>query len=87
MWGVFTSSACSRASGTCGRPAQTVLCRWVRGTANPADPISKLHDLDGDLAMAREVATRRVGDLWVFPDRKTVFLWTMGIPMGPFVLP
>ena len=29
---------------------------------------------------------RRVGDLWAFPDRKTVFLWTLGIPMGPFVL-
>ena len=58
------------------------------GTANPADPISRLHDqFDGELAMAREAATRRVGDLGAFPDRKTVFLWTLGIPMVLFVLP
>ena len=69
-------------------PSFTVYCHWVRGAMNPADPISKLHDqFDGDLALAREAATRRVGDLWAFPDRKTIFLWTLGIPMGPFVLP
>ena len=59
-------------------PGFTVYCHWVRGTANPADPISRLHDqFDGDLAMAREAATRRVGDLWAFPDCKTFFygLW------------
>ena len=55
---------------------------------NTADPISRLHDqFDGDLVLARETVTRRVGDLWAFPDRKTVFLWTLGVPMGPFVLP
>ena len=37
--------------------------------------------------MARGMATRRVGDLWAFPDEETVFLWTLGVPMGPFVLP
>ena len=58
------------------------------GTANPADPISRLHDqFGGELSLAREAAARRVGDLWAFPDLKTVFLWTMGVPMGPFVLP
>ena len=47
---------------------------WVRGAVNLADPIGRLHDqFDGDLALAREAATRRVGDLWAFPDRKTVF--------------
>ena len=60
----------------------------MRGTANPADPISRLHDqFGGELSLAREAATRGVGDLWAFPDRKTVFLWTLGVPMGPFVLP
>ena len=58
------------------------------GTANSADPISRLHDqFDGNPALAREAATRRVGDLWAFPDRKTVFLWTLPVPMGSFVLP
>ena len=66
----------------------TVYCHRVRGTANPADPISRLYDqFDGDLAMAHEAVTRRVGNLWAFPDPKTIFLWTLGIPMGPFVLP
>ena len=69
-------------------PGFTVYCHWVLGTANPADPISRLHDhFDGHLALAREAATRRVGDLWAFQDCKTVFLWIVGIPMGPFVLP
>ena len=69
-------------------PLFTVYGHWVRGTANLADPINRLHDqFDGDLAMAHEAAARRVGDLWAFPDRKTVSLWTLGIPMGPFVLP
>ena len=66
----------------------TVYCHWVRGMANPADPISLLHNqFGGELSLAREVATRRVGDLWAFLDRKTVFLWTLGVSMGPFVLP
>ena len=47
----------------------TVYCRWVRGTVNPADPISRLHNqFDGNLALAREVATRRAGNSWAFPD-------------------
>ena len=55
---------------------------------NPADPISRLHgQFGGDLGLAREAATRRVSNLWDFPDRKTVFLRTLGVPMGPFVLP
>ena len=37
--------------------------------------------------MAREATTCRVGGLWALPDRKTGFLWTLGVPMGPFVLP
>ena len=66
----------------------TVYVHWVRGAVNPADPISRLHDqFAGDLDLACEAATRRVGDLWAFPDRKTVFVWTLGVPMGPFVLP
>ena len=69
-------------------PGFTVYMHWVRGSHNPADPISRLCDnFNGDLGLAREMATRRVGDLWAFPDRRTVFLWTLGVPMGPFVLP
>ena len=69
-------------------PGFTVYMHWVRGSHNPADPISRLCDnFNGDLGLAREVAMRRVGDLWAFPDRRTVFLWTLGVPMGPFVLP
>ena len=69
-------------------PGFTVYMHWVRGSHNPADPISRLSDnFNGDLGLAREVAARRVGDLWAFPDRRTVFLWTLGVPMGPFVLP
>ena len=69
-------------------PGFTVYIRWVRGAVNPADPISRLHGhFAGDSGLAREAATRRVGDLWAFPDRKTVFVWTLGVPMGPFVLP
>ena len=69
-------------------PGSAVYCYWVRGTANPADPINRLHDqFDGNLDLARKATTRRVGGLWAFPDRKTTFLWTLGIAMGPFVLP
>ena len=55
---------------------------------NPVDPISGLHDqFFSDLALAREATRRRVGDLWAFADHNTVFLWTLGVPTGPFVLP
>ena len=54
-----------------------VYRHWVRGSANAADPISRLQvQFGGELSLAREAATRRVGDLWAFPDRKTFFLWT-----------
>ena len=52
---------------------------------NPADPISSC--MAGDLCLAREAATLRVGDLWAILGRKMVFQWTLGVPMGPFVLP
>ena len=66
-------------------PGFTIYVHWVRGAVTPADPIGRLHgQFDG---LAREAATRRVGDRWAFPDRRTVFLWTLGVPMGPFVLP
>ena len=69
-------------------PGFTVYIHWVRGAVNPADPISKLHDqFVWDLDLAREGATRRVGHLRVSPDRKMVFLWTLGVPIRPFVLP
>ena len=69
-------------------PVFTLYCLWVRGTANPADSISRLHNqFGGGVSLAREAATRRVSDLWASPDRKTVFLWTLGVAMGPFVLP
>ena len=69
-------------------PGFTVYVHWVRGAMNPADPIGRLHgEFAGSLHLVREAATRRVGNLWAFPDRKTVFLWTLGIPTGPFVLP
>ena len=29
---------------------------------------------------------RRGGDLWAPPDRKMVLPWTLGVPMGPFLL-
>ena len=87
---MFTSNACSRSSFKylwASWPTFAVYCRWVRGMANPADPISRLHDqFDGDLALAREAATRRVGNLWAFPYRKTNFLWALGPPIGRFVL-
>ena len=45
-------------------PGFTVYMHWVRGSHNPADPISRLCDnFNGDLGLAREMATRRVGDL------------------------
>ena len=66
-------------------PSFMVYIHWVCGAANPPDPISRLHgQFAGDLGLAREAATRRVGDLWAFPDRKTVFLWTLGLPYGAF---
>ena len=69
-------------------PGFTFYCHWVRAAVNPADPIRRLYgQFDGDLVLAREGATRRVGDLWAFPDLRTVFLWTLGVPMGTFVLP
>ena len=68
-------------------PGFTVYFHWVRGTANQGDSISRLHDqFDGDPALAREAATRRVGGLWAIPDRKIIFLWTLGVPMCLFVL-
>ena len=68
-------------------PCLTIPVHWVHGALNPADLISRLHcRFDGDLGLAREAATRRVGDLWAFRDRKTVLLWNLGVPMGPFVL-
>ena len=52
-----------------------MYCHLVRGTANAADPVRKLHDqFDGDLVLAHEAVSRRVGDLGAFPDRKTIFL-------------
>ena len=69
-------------------PSFTVYIHWVRGAVNPADPITRLHgQFAGSVDVAREATTRRVGDLWAFLDCKTVFLWTLGVPMGPFVLP
>ena len=69
-------------------PGFTVYIHLVSGVVNPADPTSRLHgQFAGDLDLALQAATCRVGDLWAFPDRKMVFLWTLGIPMGPFVLP
>ena len=56
-------------------PGFTIYVHWVRGAVNPADPISTLDgQFDGDLGLAREAATRRVCNLWAFPDHKTVFL-------------
>ena len=50
---------------------------------NPADPISRLNGrFAGDLGLAREAAMRRVGDLWAFPDRKTVFRGSWASPWG-----
>ena len=64
-------------------PGFTVYIHWVRGAVNPADPISRLHDLFAwDLDLAREAATRRVGDLWAFVDRKRVFPVDPGRPHG-----
>ena len=68
-------------------PGFTIYIQWVRGVANPADPGSRLHGQSAsDLGLAREAATRRVGELWALPDRKMVFMWTLGVPMRPFVL-
>ena len=50
-------------------PGFTVYMHWVRGSHNPADPISRLCDnFNGDLGLAREVATRRVGELPHYPQ-------------------
>ena len=71
--------SCRYLSASC--PVFTVYCHWVRGTTNPADPISKLHDqFGGNLALAREAPTRKVGDLSAFADRKTVFFMDPGRP-------
>ena len=64
-------------------PGFTVYMHWVRGSHNPADPISRLCDnFNGDPGLAREMATRRVGDLWAFPDRRTVFFVDPGGAYG-----
>ena len=69
-------------------PGFTVYCHWMRGAANTADPIGRLHDqFDGDLAMAREAAMRRVGDLWAFQDRKIGFFMDSGNTYGSFCTP
>ena len=69
-------------------PGFTVYIHWVHVAENPADAIGRPHDqFAGVLDLGREAAARRVGDRWAFPDRKTVFLWTLGVPMGPFALP
>ena len=61
----------------------TVYIHWVRGAVNPADPISRLHgQFAGDLELACEAATRRVGDLWAFTDRKTVSSGPWASPWG-----
>ena len=68
-------------------PGFTAYIHLVRGVVNPADRISRLHgQFVGSLDLACEAATRRVGDLCAFVDRKTVFMWTLGVPMGPSVL-
>ena len=69
-------------------PGFTNYIPWVSGAVNLPDPMSTLQGrFDGDLGLADKAAARRVGDLWAFADRKTPFLWTLGISMGPFVLP
>ena len=68
----------------------TVYMHEVLGESNPADPLSHLcGNFDGNRDLAYEVASRRLGDLWAFPQRCTVFcfFWTPGVPMGPFLLP
>ena len=65
-------------------PGFTVYMRWVRGSHTPADPISRLCDnFNGDLGLAREMPTRRVGDLWAFPDRRTFFCGPWGCLWDP----
>ena len=42
---------------------------------------------DGDMVLAPDVARRRLRDLWDNPLGNYVFLWTVGVPLGPFLLP
>ena len=60
-------------------PGFTVYIRWVRGAVNPADPIDQFA---GDLDLAREAATRRVGDLRAFPEPQDGFSVDPGRPHG-----
>ena len=65
-------------------PGFTVYIHWVRGAVNPADPISRLHDqVAGDLDLAREAATRRVGDLWAFRTARRFLCGPWASPWGP----
>ena len=59
------------------------------GKSNPVDPLSCLCSIfASDGVLACEVVSRRPGDLWAFPSHHTgYFLWTLGVPMGPFLLP
>ena len=69
-------------------PGFIVYCHCLRGTANPADSISRLHDrFGGNLALACEAATCRVGDLWAFSDHKTFFFMDCGNSYGSFCAP
>ena len=55
-------------------PGFTVYMHWVRGSHNPADPISRLCDnFNGDLGLAREMATRRWGISWPSPTGEQFF--------------
>ena len=47
-------------------PGFTLCYHWFSGAVNPADPMSRLNDqFDGDVALARDAATRRGGNLGV----------------------
>ena len=53
----------------------------------PADPFSRLSlDFKGDTGLAVEEVHRHIWSLWDRLCRRTIFLWTVGLPFGPFVM-
>ena len=64
----------------------TVYVHWVRGRLDPADLPSRVAtDCAGDRILALRRTRERAVDLWASPKGNTVFLWTVGVPIGPFV--
>ena len=65
-----------------------IYVQWVRGNYNPVDPFRRpWSDLDEERELAMVAARERCDTLWERSHLRTVFLWTLWVPMGPFAMP